>query len=41
MTPLSIQSFCKTMLPLIHQKTDGTRILDDAATIVETDRWNS
>jgi len=41
MVPLSIQSFCKTVLPLIHQETDGNRILEDAATIVETDRWNS
>ena len=39
--PGSVVNFCKTVLPLLHGKTDGRRILQDVREVVATDRWNS
>lgn len=39
--PPSIQTFCRTTLPLMRQYADGERILQDVDAIVATDRWNS
>ena len=40
-TPRTLSTFCRTVLPLFRKATDGRRILNDVAGIVETDRWNS
>jgi aminoglycoside N3'-acetyltransferase len=39
--PGSVADFCKTVLPLLHGKTDGRRVLEDVRAVVATDRWNS
>lgn len=39
--PGSVVNFCKTVLPLLHGKSDGRRILQDVSEVVATDRWNS
>ena len=39
--PGSVVNFCKTVLPLLHGKSDGRRILQDVREVVATDRWNS
>ncbi|MSS73507.1 MAG: hypothetical protein EXS64_18760 [Candidatus Latescibacteria bacterium] len=40
-TPRSISKFCRTVLPLLHGRTDGKRVLKVIDEIVDTDRWNS
>ncbi len=40
-TPRSLSTFCRKTLPLIQGRTDGKRLLNTVAAIVETDRWNS
>ena len=39
--PGSVVKFCKTVLPLLHGKSDGRRILQDVREVVAADRWNS
>ncbi len=39
--PRSVVDFCKKVLPLLHRKTDGRRVLEDVRAVVATDRWNS
>jgi len=39
--PHSLSTFCRRVLPLLQQETDGRRILGSVSEIVETDRWNS
>jgi aminoglycoside N3'-acetyltransferase len=39
--PRSVTTFCSEILPLLHEHTQGDRLLQTVAQIVETDRWNS
>lgn len=41
MIPLSVKTFCNSLLPQIHAAVNGPRMIDDVRDIVETDRWNS
>ena len=40
-TPRSVTRFCRESLPLLLDAADGERMLQDAAAVVSTDRWNS
>src|SRR6266851_3740741 len=39
--PPSLTTFCREILPLLHEQTQGERLLRTVAQIVATDRWNS
>jgi aminoglycoside N3'-acetyltransferase/aminopeptidase-like protein len=39
--PRSLTTFCREVLPLLHEQTQGERLLQTVAQVVETDRWNS
>src|SRR5438045_8173746 len=39
--PRSLTTFCREILPLLREQTQGERLLQTVAQIVETDRWNS
>src|SRR5262245_35926780 len=39
--PESLTTFCRDVLPLLKQHTDGKRLLGTVVEIVETDRWKS
>ena len=39
--PPSLTAFCREILPLLHEHTQGERLLRTVAQIVATDRWNS
>ncbi len=39
--PKSLIRFCREVLPLIHENTDGVRALKTVEAIVDTDKWNS
>src|SRR5438046_5325330 len=39
--PPSLRTFCRELLPLLHEEIQGQRLLETVARIVETDRWNS
>ena len=40
-TPRSLSAFCRQTLPLLLQETSGRRMIQAAAEVVDTDRWNS
>lgn len=39
--PRSLTRFCREILPLLYENTQGERLLQTVAQVVETDRWNS
>ena len=39
--PRSLTAFCREILPLLHEHTQGERLRQTVAQVVETDRWNS
>lgn len=40
-TPRSLSRFCREELPLMLKQSDGQGMLEAAAEIIETDKWNS
>ena len=40
-TPPSLAQFCRQVLPLLAEETEGRRLQQVVADIVETDQWNS
>jgi len=37
--PRSLTTFCREILPLLHEQTHGERLLQSVAQIVATDPW--